>query len=51
VTYREQIDAQNWFPTYSKADEVEEFPRGSVRVREIVKHLHYKKTDTASAAK
>jgi len=51
VTYREQVDAVNWFPTYSKADEVAEFPRGAVRVKEIVKHTQYKKSDVTAAAK
>jgi len=42
VTYREQIDDQFWFPTYSRADELLRFPRGFVHIREVVKYTDYK---------
>jgi len=42
-TYRENIDGKYWFPTYTKADDVLQFPTGNVRVREIVKYESYKK--------
>jgi hypothetical protein len=42
VTYREQIDDQFWFPTYSRADELLRFPRGFIHVREVVKYTDYK---------
>ncbi len=42
VTYREQIDGQLWFPTYSHADELLRFPRNFVRVREVVKYSDYR---------
>jgi hypothetical protein len=42
-TYRENIDGKYWFPTYTKADDVLQFPTGNVRVREIVKYENYKK--------
>jgi hypothetical protein len=43
VTYREQIDGQYWFPTYTKADDYLHFKAGDVRVREIVKYTNYKR--------
>jgi len=43
VTYREQIDGQYWFPTYTKADEVLHFTGNDVRVREVVKYTNYKR--------
>ncbi len=42
VTYREQIDDQFWFPTYSRADELLRFPRGFVHIHEVVKYSDYK---------
>lgn len=43
VTYREQIDGQYWFPTYTRADDILEFSTGGVHVREIVKYKNYKR--------
>ncbi|HZU31256.1 MAG TPA: hypothetical protein VFB79_09085 [Candidatus Angelobacter sp.] len=43
VTYREQVDGQYWFPTYTKADDDLHFSSGDVRVREIVKYTNYKR--------
>jgi hypothetical protein len=43
VTYREQIDGQYWFPTYTKADDYLHFSSGDVHVREIVKYTNYKR--------
>lgn len=43
VTYREQVDGEYWFPTYTKADDTLEFSTGGVHVREIVKYTNYKK--------
>lgn len=43
VTYREQIDGQYWFPTYTKADDVLHFSSGDVHIREIVKYTNYKR--------
>jgi len=43
VTYREQIDGQYWFPTYTSADDVLHFRTGDVRVREIIKYKNYKR--------
>jgi hypothetical protein len=43
VTYREQIDGQYWFPTYTKADDMLNFSSGPVHVREILKYTNYKR--------
>lgn len=43
VTYREQIDGEYWFPTYTRADDSLHFSSGDVRVREIVKYTNYKR--------
>ena len=43
VTYREQIDGQYWFPTYTKADDFLHFKSGDVHVRKIVKYTNYKR--------
>jgi hypothetical protein len=43
VTYREQIDGQYWFPTYTRADDTLHFRMGDVRMREIIKYMDYKR--------
>ena len=43
VTYREQIDGEYWFPTYTRADDVLRFSNGDVHIREIVKYTNYKR--------
>jgi hypothetical protein len=43
VTYREQIDGQYWFPTYTRADDDLQFKSGAVHIREIVKYTNYKR--------
>ncbi len=49
TTYREEIDGQNWFPTYTKGDGVLHFTGGNgymgedVRVRQTIKYTDYKK--------
>ena len=43
VTYREQIDGQYWFPTYSRADEILHFTNGDIHIREIIKYTKYKR--------
>jgi hypothetical protein len=43
VTYREQVDGQYWFPTYTRADDTLHFKDNDVRVREIVKYMNYKR--------
>jgi len=43
VTYREQIDGQYWFPTYSRADDDLHFTGNDVHIREIIKYTNYKR--------
>lgn len=43
VTYREQIDGQYWFPTYTRADDVLHFRDQDVHIREIIKYTNYKR--------
>src|SRR5215471_3621331 len=42
-TYREQVDGQYWFPTYTRAVDTLRFSSGPVRMREIIKYDNYKK--------
>ncbi|HWX56350.1 MAG TPA: hypothetical protein VN176_17305 [Verrucomicrobiae bacterium] len=43
VTYREQVDGQYWFPTYTRADDFLHFQGGDVHIREIIKYTNYKR--------
>jgi hypothetical protein len=43
VTYREQIDGQYWFPTYTRAEDTLHFRNGDVHIRETVKYMNYKR--------
>jgi hypothetical protein len=43
VTYREQIDGQYWFPTYTKADDILHFSTGDVHIKIVVKYTNYKR--------
>lgn len=43
TTYREQIDGQYWFPTYTMADDVLQFKSGDVHIHEIVRYTNYKR--------
>jgi hypothetical protein len=42
-TYRENIDGKYWFPTYTYADDVLNFPTGPQRIKVIVQYKDYKK--------
>jgi outer membrane lipoprotein-sorting protein len=46
-TYREQIDGQYWFPTYTRAVDVLNFSTGAIHFREIVRYTDYKKFQTS----
>jgi len=54
TTYREQVDGENWFPTYSKGDGVLHFPAGKgylaqdVHIRQTVKFTDYKQYGSSS---
>lgn len=45
VTYREQVDGQYWFPTYTHADDILHFRDGAgdVHIRETLKYTRYKR--------
>ncbi len=43
VTYREQIDGQYWFPTYTMADDTLHFRSGDIHMREVIKYINYKR--------
>lgn len=43
VTYREQIDGEYWFPTYTRADDILRFSSGDVHVRETLKYSKYQR--------
>lgn len=43
VTYREQIDGQYWFPTFTKADDVLHFSTGDVHIKIVVKYTNYRR--------
>ncbi len=43
VTYREQIDGEYWFPTYTSSDDVLHFRANDVHIREIIKYTNYKR--------
>jgi len=43
TTWREQIDGQYWFPTYTKADDTLHFSLQTVHIREIVKYENYQR--------
>jgi hypothetical protein len=45
-TYRNTVDGKYWFPVYTKADDVLDFPGNRVRVREVVKYENYKRFET-----
>jgi hypothetical protein len=43
VTYREQIDGEYWFPTYTSSDDVLHFRTNDVHIREVIKYTNYKR--------
>ncbi len=43
TTWREQIDNEYWFPTYTRADDTLNFATGGIHVVEIVKYQNYKR--------
>ncbi len=42
-TYRENIEPGLWFPTYTYADDVLDFPSGSVHVRMVIRYTNYRR--------
>jgi hypothetical protein len=43
TTWREQIDGQYWFPTYTRVDDNLHFTLGDVHIRQVVKYEHYRR--------
>ena len=51
VTYRELIDGQYWFPTYTRSDENLQFNyTESVHIREVIKYQNYRREAPSGAA-
>ena len=48
TTWREQIDGQYWFPTYTRAEDTLQFSTGDIRIREIVKYTNYRRFGSKS---
>src|ERR1700678_1052520 len=48
TTWREQIDGQYWFPTYTRAEDTLKFTTGDVKIREIIKYTNYKRFGSKS---
>jgi hypothetical protein len=48
TTWREQIDGQYWFPTYTRAEDTLRFSMGDVKIREIIKYTNYRRFGSKS---
>jgi hypothetical protein len=48
TTWREQIDGQYWFPTYTRAEDTLKFTAQDVKIREIIKYTNYKRFGSKS---
>jgi hypothetical protein len=48
TTWREQIDGQYWFPTYTRAEDTLQFAAGGVKIREIIKYTNYRRFGSKS---
>ncbi len=48
TTWREQIDGQYWFPTYTRAEDTLKFSLGDIKIREIIKYTDYKRFGSKS---
>ncbi len=48
TTWREQIDGQYWFPTYTRAEDTLQFAMGGVKIREIIKYTNYRRFGSKS---
>ena len=48
TTWREQIDGQYWFPTYTRAEDTLKFSMGDVKIREIIKYTNYRRFGSRS---
>jgi hypothetical protein len=43
TTWREQVDGQYWFPTYTRAEDTLHFSNEDIRIREIIKYTNYQR--------
>src|ERR1700704_5623086 len=43
TTWREQIDGQYWFPTYTRAEDTLKFSTEDIKIREIIKYTNYQR--------
>ncbi len=43
TTWREQVDGQYWFPTYTRVDDTLHFKMGDVHIRQTIKYTNYKR--------
>src|SRR5580658_5827263 len=48
TTYREQIDGEYWFPTYTRAEDTLHFSLQDVKIREIIKYTNYRRFGSKS---
>jgi hypothetical protein len=48
TTWREQIDGQYWFPTYTRAEDTLKFAMNDVKIREIIKYTNYRRFGSKS---
>jgi hypothetical protein len=48
TTWREQIDGQYWFPTYTRAEDTLQFSTGGIKIREIIKYTNYRRFGSKS---
>jgi len=48
TTWREQIDGQFWFPTYTRAEDTLKFSTEDIKIREIIKYTNYKRFGSKS---
>jgi hypothetical protein len=48
TTWREQIDGQYWFPTYTRAEDTLKFTLGDIKVREVIKYTNYRRFGSKS---
>ncbi|MGA2967526.1 MAG: hypothetical protein ABSF45_27610 [Terriglobia bacterium] len=48
TTWREQIDGQYWFPTYTRAEDTLKFSMGDVQIRDIIKYTNYRRFGSKS---
>ena len=48
TTYRQLMDGEYWYPTYSQTDDILHFPGGDVRIRGTVRATDFKCAGTAT---